>query len=787
MKKYFSYLICLILLSVFSSPIAVAANGDTITIQVGVYENAPKIYTAEDGTVSGFWPDLIRYIAAKENWKIEWISGTWNQGLDRPEKNQIDIMPDTGWTEQRSKRFDFSQETVLLSWSRLYAQPGTDIQSILDLEDKTIAGMTGSFNLEGSEGIKDITDDFNIECTIVGMDDYTQIFKALERGEIDIGVTNKDFGNQHEMDYNIERTPIIFQPAHMLFAFTKKADFTPYLIERIDAQLKDLKADKNSFYYKTLEKHIGGKVAETFIETVPKWLETAMTIGGVFVVFLLAIVAVFRNQVKRKTYALSESEERLGLALKGIGVGMWDWMVQSGETTYDERWANIVGYTLEELSPVSIDTWLSLVHPDDLAESDQLLEKHLTGEADYYISKVRMKHKNGHWVWVLDRGKIFERDAAGKPIRMAGTHLDITDQVRAEEKLQENEQFLQDTFNGIQDGISVLDTDLNILRVNAWMKRMYASHSPLEGKKCYTVYQQRDTPCPWCPSLPTLETGETHRVNVLYPSEENPIGWIDLSAYPLKDIAGRVVGVIEHVRDITKHKQAERKLEQHTQQLETLNTVNAALSSSLALDDVLKLILDQIQKLIPLDSAAIFLLEDEGLHVVMDWGITPSAVGHAFPGESQLFQEIQHTQRPLILTNAQEDPRFTVWGYIGEIQSWLGIPLFVSGKLIGYMTLDNKQPNAYDSGDAEIAQSFATQAAQAIENARLHKRIQQHADMLEERVRERTAELQEFVNLMAGREIRMTELKEVVKELRAQLEEADLEPVADDPLRKHEL
>jgi len=139
---------------------------------------------------------------------------------------------------------------------------------------------------------------------------------------------------------------------------------------------------------------------------------------------------------------------------------------------------------------------------------------------------------------------------------------------RAEEALRKSEQFLQSVFDGIQDGINVLDTDLNIVRVNVWMERMYASQMPLQGKKCYSVYSQRESPCPWCPALPTLETGEVHSEVVPYPSEKDPTGWIDLSAFPLKDAAGHVVGIIEHVKDITERVQAEEERERLLEQIQ---------------------------------------------------------------------------------------------------------------------------------------------------------------------------------------------------------------------------
>lgn len=133
-------------------------------------------------------------------------------------------------------------------------------------------------------------------------------------------------------------------------------------------------------------------------------------------------------------------------------------------------------------------------------------------------------------------------------------------------KLEENSKFLQNLFDAIQDGVSVLDCNLNIIRVNSWMERMYTSEIPLIGKKCYIVYQQRSSPCPWCPSIKTIETGKMHSEIVPYPSEVNPIGWIDLTAFPLKDETDKVINVIEYVKDITKQMEFQNRLQKSEQQ-----------------------------------------------------------------------------------------------------------------------------------------------------------------------------------------------------------------------------
>ncbi|TFG14219.1 MAG: PAS domain S-box protein [Promethearchaeota archaeon] len=154
------------------------------------------------------------------------------------------------------------------------------------------------------------------------------------------------------------------------------------------------------------------------------------------------------------------------------------------------------------------------------------------------------------------------RDGKGELLGMVEITRDITERKQMEKALKEDEQFLQNFFDAIQDGVSILDRDLTIIKVNPWMERMYVSKSPLVGKKCYEAYQNRTSICPWCPSIKTIESGEMHNQIVPYPSAENPVGWIDLSAFPLKDENGSVVNIIEYVKDITKQKNAEQKLKE---------------------------------------------------------------------------------------------------------------------------------------------------------------------------------------------------------------------------------
>jgi diguanylate cyclase (GGDEF)-like protein/PAS domain S-box-containing protein len=157
----------------------------------------------------------------------------------------------------------------------------------------------------------------------------------------------------------------------------------------------------------------------------------------------LLTVMVDITERRQAEEELAMERRRLTDILAGTNVGTWEWNIQTGEIIFNERWAGIIGYTLNELAPVSIETWIKFVHPDDLKRSEELLGRHFKGELDYYEMEARMRHKNGNWIWVLDRGKVAIRTEDGEPLLMSGTHQDITERKQNEELLkQANEQLL---------------------------------------------------------------------------------------------------------------------------------------------------------------------------------------------------------------------------------------------------------------------------------------------------------------------------------------------------------
>lgn len=169
----------------------------------------------------------------------------------------------------------------------------------------------------------------------------------------------------------------------------------------------------------------------------------------------------------------SDNEERLGLIINATKVGIWDWQVQTGELTFNERWAEMIGYSVAELEPMTFDTWADNVHPDDLPHAQELLDKHWDAELESYEVELRMLHKRGHYVWVLTSGKVVEWDECGKPKRMLGSHLDITERKSRERERKVSNQLLQESQKIAKVGGWELNLETGLLY---WTAETYRIH-----------------------------------------------------------------------------------------------------------------------------------------------------------------------------------------------------------------------------------------------------------------------------------------------------------------------
>lgn len=164
---------------------------------------------------------------------------------------------------------------------------------------------------------------------------------------------------------------------------------------------------------------------------------------------------------KKAQEKLALQNKRYSHIIKGTNIGTWEWNVQTNETRFNERWAEIIGYTLEEISPVSIETWVKHSHPDDLEKSNKLLQDHFEGKTEFYVHEGRMKHKDGHWVWIVDRGKVVSWTDDGKPLLMTGSHIDITYRKKNELLLENYKDLLERSNAAAKIGTWEVDLEKN--------------------------------------------------------------------------------------------------------------------------------------------------------------------------------------------------------------------------------------------------------------------------------------------------------------------------------------
>ena len=186
---------------------------------------------------------------------------------------------------------------------------------------------------------------------------------------------------------------------------------------------------------------------------------------------------------ERAQKLLSESQQRLELALKGADLGLWAYDIANNEGFVDQTWADIFGYSLDEVQP-NLDWWRSVLHPEDRPAVIEVWNAHLEGRTEFYEAEHRVKAKSGEWNWVLSRGKVVDRDSDGNPLRVSGTAFNISDRKRAEEKLLQMSKVFMESI----DPIFIRDLEGNIVDLNKAAEQIYGwRREELIGKSIKTT------------------------------------------------------------------------------------------------------------------------------------------------------------------------------------------------------------------------------------------------------------------------------------------------------------
>ena len=259
---------------------------------------------------------------------------------------------------------------------------------------------------------------------------------------------------------------------------------------------------------------------------------------------------------RRALADLLQSEFRWQFAVEGAGDGLWDWDVPTSTVFFSTRWKEMLGYTEDEIGN-SLDEWSTRIHTDDKAQTMAAVQAHLDGATPYYSNEHRVCCKDGSWKWIFDRGLAVQRDAAGKALRVIGTHSDITERKQAADRLLASEKRSQTIVQTAQDGFWMTDLQGRLLEVNAAYCRMSGyTEQELLGKTIAEL-EAKEGASEAEAHMQTIMARGSDRFETRHRRKDGSVFDVEANVQYQDAAGGRMVCF---VTDITARKQVELKL-----------------------------------------------------------------------------------------------------------------------------------------------------------------------------------------------------------------------------------
>ena len=454
-KRITVFFLTAILFTVLSFPNVWSDGG---VIKVGVYDNAPIAFRNAQGKYEGLSIEVLEYIAKMEGWDLEYIHGTWSECLERLENAEIDLQVYIAYSRERAKKYDFTSETLITNWGVIYSRPGSVIETLPDLEGKRVALLKGAIH---AVAFNELIRSFNINTSIVEVENNLQSLRFVHEGKVDAGVVNRIFGLFREKEFDIERTPIIFNPIEVRYAMPKGGN--KELGNAIDRHLKILKEDKKSIYYLSFNKAFGLEVSTE----IPDWIIWMLAIGAGVVVVVIVMTMILRHQVKIKTAELHdelmarkqaeevllESEERFRSIVKNTDAGYFfidkDGFIQD----VNDTWLNMYKYS----SPKEvIGVHYRIIQKiEDVEKAKEFVDGIMREDSQYLTGEFSRKCKDGTIGYHTFSARPAVR--SGETVGIEGFIIDTTDRKKAEEALGKSEERLIEAQQVAKFGHYIVD------------------------------------------------------------------------------------------------------------------------------------------------------------------------------------------------------------------------------------------------------------------------------------------------------------------------------------------
>ncbi len=624
---------------------------------------------------------------------LQEVFDIFNSRTGEPVENPVEKVLESG------KIVGLANHTALISREGQKFQIADSAAPILD-EGEEITGVVLVF--------RDVTREYHLQ-------------ESLEKNEERLDLALK-VANDGMWDWNLKDNQVYFDPRYYTMAGYEPQEFPPSFAawgERVHPE--DIKKAREA-----IEAHLAGETDRFEIEfrflrkegsymwilgrgQIVEWDEAGQP---------SRFVGTHTEITKRKKaeQEMENQKNRLSYILEATDVGTWEWNVQTGETIFNEKWAEIVGYSLEELMPVSIATWREFAHPGDLERSEEMLKKHFRGEIEQYDFECRMRHRDGHWVWVQDRGRVISWTAEGEPLWVFGTHLDITQRKRAEQELRENKERLQLMIRNYHDVVIEMDLSGIYCYISPSHEKILGRGAELIGQSNFHLIHSEDRQRVVTAFAHAAESGKEDRQEFRYLHPDRGYIWVEAIGGTIKN--QEELSFLITIRDITGRKETEKKIRETRDKIEELHNNTLEMSLAKAEDDVYQLIIDAAEKILKFNICTVDMVEGDYFVVkatsrdMPEGGSTDSPVTEGLAGQCYL-EDRTILENDLEPANDEEKP------IRDTFRSLISTPI---GRL-GVFQAVSTSPHAFSQEDVNMAEILISHGAEAITRIRSEQDI----------------------------------------------------------------
>lgn len=472
------FLLFLVALVLSTSLNAYCGNSDSPReVCVGIYQYKPLVYFDKNKQPTGLFIELIEDIAVKNNWKISYKEGSWQENLNWLKAGKIDLVFGMVMNKNRAQEFDLNKEPVVSSWVQIYGNKGNSISNILDLDKKTIIAMRGDACLIA---FKASIANFNIHPSYIEKDNIKDVFQDVKDNPTYFAISEWIAGLTYKEEFHLTETPVMVAPNSMGFGTTK--GLNKDLLSSIDQYLITEKNNSNSNYQKVIHKWLKTQ-SEWRMPLVIKW---GLIIGFSFIILSILLILFSRYQVKRKTRELliqnellREKEEKLSKWAQIFEYSKWGvFIANTDKKTIDlmnPAFAIMHGYSADEFSEKPLISSFSLT-PESIIQ-EEIQKAHQMGH--YIFESMHIRKDSSIFPVQVD---ISTFKSQNDDVECLVVNVqDITERKKVEQDLVNSHSLLQATFQATADGILVVSNNGKISGYNNRFAKMW--HVPDEIMK----------------------------------------------------------------------------------------------------------------------------------------------------------------------------------------------------------------------------------------------------------------------------------------------------------------